>query len=442
MNKRFNKTPTQAKYEKVRKQLENKLKGIEKRGYVYVDKAGNIKSVLDLMPKIPKRIAEPSIRNIENLSKNIYKKIKYAQIDAETGEYTLTSGVRGKELEASKAAKKGVKTKQKKQTEIQAYKRGLSGIFAEYDKALKEDRIKDAENLKPYIKEYLSRLSEIDKKFKQTRTDFYYSNGRLYEAITINGTKYEAEEIADYAERNKMEDDIWSDQDLAEGLDEENREIEAEIQREIDRQREWEEQQRVIDEQEAYQKQLEEQQAKEQAENIEAAEKAGFITEEEYEEPPDTSGFDDIMKAYEEAKQESFDEIKWRRERGEELTEADEDEIIDIILNNALERLGRWAPPEWFNEQMIRTQESAEYDVVAALMYAKDTMDKKELAKRLLEYEDVIGEVVDAIESGYISQTIIRKAETIYYAFAGSPMDLATNTALTEKMEAYEDWAI
>lgn len=425
-----NKTPLQKFYKKAREQLGRKLKSLEKRGYIYLDKAGGINSVSDLMPKIPKRITSASIRNIQNLSKNIYKKIKYSDVNPETGEFTLTSGVRGRELEAERAARKAVRTREPIRRAIQGYKRGLSGVLTEYDKALKDNDIDKAESLKPYIIEYANNLTEIDKKFKFKREqdDIYYQNGRLYEKQIVNGTEYGAKEIADFAERNFDEDTTFSDYELAEMLNEEEIQKEYEIQQEINRQREiLEEEQRLREEQE---------------ENIEEAKNAGFITEDEAEEEPDTSGYDDIMQAYEEAKKEAFDEAKWRANRNAELTDADIDDIIDVILGNALERLGNWIPPSWFNGKMTSTHNNAINEVYGVLSFAQINMNKLDLAKRLVENESLIGDIVDALVSGYIDQSTSNKINELYSVFAGNAMDLGTNIAITDYMEESEDWAI
>lgn len=437
MPTRNNKTPLQKSYEKARAQLGRKLKSLEKRGYVYLDKAGGINSVSDLMPKIPKRITSASVRNIQNLSKNIYKKIKYSDVNPETGEFTLTSGVRGRELEAEKAAQKAVKTREPIKRAIQGYKRGLSGVLTEYDKALNDNDRARAESLKPYIIEYANNLSEIDKKFKFKREqdDIYYQNGRLYEKQIVNGTEYGAKEIAEYAKRTQYEDTSMSDFDLAEMLDEENLEIAAEIQREFERERAIEEQERIFREEEQRRKE-------EQEENIEEAKNAGFITEDEAEEEPDTSGYDDIMQAYEEAKKEAFDEAKWRANKNAELTEADIDEIIDVILGNAFDRLGNWIPPSWFNGQMTSTQNNAINEVYGALSFAQINMNKLDLAKRLVENESLIGDIVDALTSGYIDEKTANKINELYSVFAGNAMDLGTNMAITDYMEESEDWAI
>lgn len=432
-----NKTPLQKSYEKARVQLGRKLKSLEKRGYVYIDKAGGINSVSDLMPKIPKRITTASVRNIQNLSKNIYKKIKYSDVNPETGEFTLTSGVRGRELEAEKSAQKAVKTRAPIRKAIQAYKRGLSGILAEYDKAIKEYDYRKAEALKPYIKEYADNLYELNQKvnLKRKTDDLYYSKGRLYERQNVEGNEYGAEEIATYAERNQYEDTSMSDFDLAEMLDEENREIQAEIQREFDRERAIEEQERVFIEEEQRRKE-------EQEENIEEAKNAGFITEDEAEEESETSGYDDIMQAYEEAKKEAFDEAKWRANRNAELTDADIDEIIDVILGNALDRLGNWIPPSWFNGKMINTQNNAINEVYGALLFAQTNMNKLELAKRLVENESLISDIIDGLTGGYIGEILSNKINELYTVFAGDAMDLGTNMEINDYIEESEDWAI
>lgn len=53
-------------YQKARKRLQARVRSLKKRGYIIPD---------DLIPKIPKKVTEASTRRLDNINKNIYKKV-------------------------------------------------------------------------------------------------------------------------------------------------------------------------------------------------------------------------------------------------------------------------------------------------------------------------------------------------------------------------------
>ena len=74
-------------YKKERKRIQQFLRRTKARGYVYL---------IEVLPKIPKKITESSIKKLKKItSAQIYKKAKYSK--KETGE--LISGLKGKEQE-------------------------------------------------------------------------------------------------------------------------------------------------------------------------------------------------------------------------------------------------------------------------------------------------------------------------------------------------------
>ena len=87
-----------AEYKQKRRQLIKKVEGMESRGFFF-DR--------QVIPKEPKKPTKASIRAIEKLSKDIYKKARY--VDTSTGE--LMTGEQGRAHERSMAGKRAALTK-------------------------------------------------------------------------------------------------------------------------------------------------------------------------------------------------------------------------------------------------------------------------------------------------------------------------------------------
>lgn len=90
-----------SEYKKARKLLQQKVRRLKKRGYIFED---------DFIPNIPKEPTKASINRLKKLSQNVYKKSKY--IDTETGE--ILTGQEGKKLESQKSALKAKQTRKNK----------------------------------------------------------------------------------------------------------------------------------------------------------------------------------------------------------------------------------------------------------------------------------------------------------------------------------------
>lgn len=91
------------RYKKERRRIQRFIKSAEKRGYEFVT---------EILPSIPKRITEASIRRLEKLTPStLYKKSKYH--DPVTGE--IISGERGREKERSQSARKAAVRRKEKQ---------------------------------------------------------------------------------------------------------------------------------------------------------------------------------------------------------------------------------------------------------------------------------------------------------------------------------------
>lgn len=87
-----------AEYKQKRRQLIKKVEGMGRRGFFF-DK--------QVIPKEPKKPTKASIRAIERLSKDIYKKARY--VDTSTGE--LITGKQGRAHERSMAGKRAALTR-------------------------------------------------------------------------------------------------------------------------------------------------------------------------------------------------------------------------------------------------------------------------------------------------------------------------------------------
>lgn len=80
-------TPAQREYNKNRRRIKQAIKRLEKRGYIIPE---------NILPKIPKRITNASVRRLEKINLDfIYKKSRF--LDVTTGE--LFEGTQGKERE-------------------------------------------------------------------------------------------------------------------------------------------------------------------------------------------------------------------------------------------------------------------------------------------------------------------------------------------------------
>jgi hypothetical protein len=80
-------TPAQREYNKNRRRIKQAINRLEKRGYIVPE---------NILPKIPKRITNASVRRLEKINLDfIYKKSRF--VDVTTGE--LFEGIQGKERE-------------------------------------------------------------------------------------------------------------------------------------------------------------------------------------------------------------------------------------------------------------------------------------------------------------------------------------------------------
>lgn len=111
-----------SEYNKTRKLLQQKIRRLQKRGYIFED---------DFIPKVPKRPTESSINRLKKLSQDVYKKSKY--IDTETGE--ILTGQEGKKLERQKSA---LKSKQTRKSKKEFWSTDITPIPSNYERQKNE----------------------------------------------------------------------------------------------------------------------------------------------------------------------------------------------------------------------------------------------------------------------------------------------------------------
>lgn len=122
------------RYKKERKRVQQFIKRAEKRGYTFVH---------DILPAIPKRITEASVRRLEKLTpKKLYEKSRYS---GEQGQDI--SGTRARELERSAAAKKASTTRRVKQNVEKNVSRETLNI--DFDEETIPENLRDALESEP-----------------------------------------------------------------------------------------------------------------------------------------------------------------------------------------------------------------------------------------------------------------------------------------------------
>ena len=94
-------TPTQQEYRRERQRIQQQINRMTKRGY----------DVPELLPKIPKKITEASVRRLKKLTtEKLYKESRF--IDIETGE--ILTGKQGQLIENKQRAQRAVQTRRNK----------------------------------------------------------------------------------------------------------------------------------------------------------------------------------------------------------------------------------------------------------------------------------------------------------------------------------------
>lgn len=161
-------TPTQQAYRRERQRIQRQINRMTNRGY----------DVPELLPKIPKKITEASVRRLKKLTtEKLYKESRF--IDIETGE--ILTSKEGQMLERSRRKK----PKQKVQAPPPAPVAPPEPDYVMFDK-------------------------QILTVFTMDMTEIFGRNERLFNYITrwynMSLEKYGAEEMAESLEKAKSED--------------------------------------------------------------------------------------------------------------------------------------------------------------------------------------------------------------------------------------------
>ena len=116
MAKRRKLTPAEQAYSKELRRINRFIKAAEKRGFIF-----NLK----IIPPRPKKITKASVQSLKKITpETLYKKASY-----QTDDYQIISGVEGRKIERSKAARKSAETvRRKKPTTPQSPRKGPPSI--------------------------------------------------------------------------------------------------------------------------------------------------------------------------------------------------------------------------------------------------------------------------------------------------------------------------
>lgn len=161
-------TPTQQEYRRERQRIQRQINRMTNRGY----------DVPELLPKIPKKITEASVRRLKKLTtEKLYKESRF--IDFETGE--ILTSKEGQALERSRRKKPKQKVQAPPPTPIV-----------------------------PPEPDYVMFDKQILTVFTMDMTEIFGRNERLFNYITrwynMSLEKYGAEEMAESLEKAKSED--------------------------------------------------------------------------------------------------------------------------------------------------------------------------------------------------------------------------------------------
>ena len=161
-------TPTQQEYRRERQRIQRQINRMTNRGY----------DVPELLPKIPKKITEASVRRLKKLTtEKLYKESRF--IDFETGE--ILTSKEGQALERSRRKKPKQKVQAPPPTPIA-----------------------------PPEPDYVMFDKQILTVFTMDMTEIFGRNERLFNYITrwynMSLEKYGAEEMAETLEKAKSED--------------------------------------------------------------------------------------------------------------------------------------------------------------------------------------------------------------------------------------------
>lgn len=131
-------------YNKIRRNLKQQIKRMQKRGYFFP--AG------DPLPEVPKKISRASVRRLEKIKSELYKKARWK--DPITG--NETSGVRGRDIENERRARKSAETR--KRNDGGDGGEGEPPVYTMYERIRQELQ---SRKIKVYTRKYFGNSSKV-----------------------------------------------------------------------------------------------------------------------------------------------------------------------------------------------------------------------------------------------------------------------------------------
>lgn len=199
-------TPTQQAYRRERQRIQRQINRMTNRAY----------DVPDLLPKIPKKITEASVRRLKKITnEKLYKESRF--IDIETGE--ILTGKQGQLIENKQRTQRAAQTRRNK-------RKNVSG---ETSKTQSQDKTKGYQdrNGKPvYDVEVVQFDQQVLTMFTMEMTEIFGRIPKLFNYIsawfTASRFKYGDEELAEVLQQTKESGDWpgWeciSDEELLRG---------------------------------------------------------------------------------------------------------------------------------------------------------------------------------------------------------------------------------
>lgn len=199
-------TPTQQEYRRERQRIQRQINRMTNRGYY----------VPELLPKIPKKITEASVRRLKKLTtEKLYKESRF--IDIETGE--ILTGKQGQLIENKQRTQRAAQTRRNK-------RKNVSGETSKTPPQDKTKGYQDRNGKTVYDVEVVQFDQQVLIVFTMEMTEIFGRIPKLFNYITAWFTasrfKYGDEELAEVLQQTKESGDwpSWeciSDEELLRG---------------------------------------------------------------------------------------------------------------------------------------------------------------------------------------------------------------------------------
>lgn len=113
-----------AQYNQVRKNLENRIRRMQERGYIF-----NEKQLNKALPRRPKKITKPTIETLKKRNEKFLSE-NSSYYDPNTGR--VTSGRRGREIEYSRRGKEAAEKRKEQISDVEALISGMRKLINAY----------------------------------------------------------------------------------------------------------------------------------------------------------------------------------------------------------------------------------------------------------------------------------------------------------------------